>query len=201
VPEPHWSGREPQPNQGPPGPAGPAGASTLAELTDVTGSSAAGCSPVNDGSTESPWTRVTTQEDLDAILASVAHVDWRTLQLQPGFAPYGEDFADPRYRLTLNNVVHIEGMVACTPPLSDTDVGKIIATVDTDSLPGGRLLFSGPAYGNSARIDISPTGDIAFQGMLIGGGQIDWLSLSMINYSVGTNANVVITNALAEVFA
>ncbi len=185
---------------GPQGPPGPPGASTLTDLTDVTGTGGFGTSPVDDGTSTFPLTRVTTQDDLDQILAQVAAVNWRTFDLQPGFAPYGQDFADPRYRLTLNNVVHVEGMVACTPPLSDDDVGKVIATLDTDCLPGGRLLFSAPAFGNSARIDVSPTGDIAFQGMLIGGGMIDWFSLSMITYSVGGD-NTVIKQALAATFA
>jgi hypothetical protein len=170
---------------GPPGPAGPPGASTLTDLTDVTGPGGTGTSPVDDGSGTFPLTKVTTQDDLDTILASVAYVDWRPLDLQPGFAPYGNGFADPRYRLTLNNVVHIEGMVGCNPPLSEDDAGKLVCTMPADSLPSGRLLFGCPAFGNNARFDVDPDGSITFEGMLMGGGQIDWFSLTPINYSVG----------------
>lgn len=177
MPEPHWSGKNPPTTD-------TGGSGTLSGLSDVTGQPLAGSGPVYDATGNAPLVPVVTTADLDAILASVAAVNWRTLNLQPGFTPYGQGFADPRYRLTLNNVVHVEGMVACSPPLSDTDVGKVIATVAIDSLPGGRVLFSAPAFGNSARIDVSPTGDLEFQGMLIGGGQIDWFSISMITYSV-----------------
>jgi hypothetical protein len=129
---------------------------------------------------------VVTQADLDAILASVAQVDWRTLDLNPGFAPFGQGYADPRYRLTLNNVVHAEGMVACTPPLTEDDVGKVLAKFATDSLPDGTLLFGCPANpGNNARFDVQAVGQIVFQGLLIGGGMIDWFTLTPITYSVG----------------
>lgn len=186
---------------GPPGPQGPPGASSLTDLTDVTGQTGAGKSPVNDGTTDSPWTRVTTQEDLDAILTSVAAVNWRPLTLRPGFTPYGQGFADPRYRLTLNNVVHAEGMVACSPPLSDNDVGKVVSTFDTDALPGDTLLFGCPAFGNNARFDVQPNGDLTFQGMLIGGGQIDWFSLTPITFSVGSSSSSsIVAAALAATF-
>jgi len=164
---------------------GGGGASTLTELTDVTGDPGLNKSPVDDGSGVFPLTEITTRSDLDGILTSVAYVDWRPLQLEPGLAPYGDGFADPAYRLTLNNVVHVEGMVGCNPPLSDSDVGKLIATLAPDSLPRATLLFGCPAFGNNARVDVLPDGTITFGGMLIGGGQIDWFSLSVINYSVG----------------
>ena len=131
---------------------------------------------------------IVSQEDLNAILASVAAVNWRPLELQPGFASYSDtdpQFASPKYRLTLNNVVHVEGMVGCSPPLSDADVGKLVTTLAADSCPDGTLLFGCPAYGNNARFDVTPDGSITFQGMLIGGGQIDWFSMSVINFSVG----------------
>jgi len=161
------------------------GDSSLTDLTDVTGTPGTGKSPVSDGAGDFPLTHIVTQTDLDGILASVAAVNWRPLDLQPGFAAYGNGFADPRYRLTLNNVVHVEGMVLCNPPLTDDDAGKVIATVADDSLPGAKLLFGCAAYGNNARIDVMPTGEFVFYGMLMGGGQIDWFSLSVINYSVG----------------
>jgi hypothetical protein len=144
-----------------------------------------GASPVDDGSGTYPLTLVTTQQDLDGILASVAAVNWRPLQLEPGFEPYGEGFADPKYRVTLNNVVHVEGMVRCVPPLSEDDNGKVITRLAADALPDGKLLFGCPAWQNTARFDVEPTGEIIFFGMLLGGGMIDWTSLMPINFSVG----------------
>jgi hypothetical protein len=126
------------------------------------------------------------QKDLDEILASVAEVNWRPLELQPGFEVFSDpQFATPKYRLTLNNVVHVEGMVGCVPPLGDDDVGKLVTTLPSDSRPDGTLLFGCPAFGNNARFDVTPDGAITFQGMLIGGGQIDWFSLSVVTFSVG----------------
>jgi hypothetical protein len=177
MPEPHWAGREPRPTG--------SGSTTLSGLTDVTGAPSPGTGPVYDSSGNAPLVPVVTQTDLDAILASVAQVNWRTLNLQPGFTPYGQGFADPRYRLTLNNVVHVEGMVACSPPLSEADAGKLVTTLDADSLPDGTLLFGCPAFGNNARFDVTANGDIVFNGMLIGGGQIDWFTLTPITFSVG----------------
>jgi hypothetical protein len=159
----------------------------LRDLQDVDTSSdpGLGASPVDDGSGTYPLTRVSTTEDVNAILVGVAHVDWRPLDLQPGFAPYGDGFAPPEYRLTLNNVVHVQGMVGCVPPLSEDDVGKVLATLAPDSLPSGTLLFGCPAWQNTARFDVLPTGEIRFAGMLLGGGMIDWTSLMPINFSVG----------------
>jgi hypothetical protein len=76
-------------------------------------------------------------------------------------------------------------MVRCVPPLSEDDVGTVITQLAPDSLPEGRLLFGCSAYGNNARFDVEPDGRIVFQGMLIGGGQIDWFTLTPINFSVG----------------
>jgi hypothetical protein len=166
--------------------SGAGGASSLTGLDDVSGTPGPNKAPVGDDTgTNFTLLPVVTQQDLDAILASVAEVDWRPLDLQAGFVPYGNGFADPRYRLTLNNVVHAEGMVGCNPPLSEDDTGKLVATFATDALPSGRLLFGCPAFGNNARFDVDPDGKITFEGMLMGGGQIDWFSLTPINYSVG----------------
>jgi hypothetical protein len=169
----------------PPSTGGP---STLTDLTDVTGSPGPNKSPLGDptGSLFT-LTEVPSQDDLDAILASVAEVDWRPLALQPGFSTFDSDpsFATPKYRLTLNNVVHVEGMVGCSPPLSDSQVGKLLTTLPPDACPDATLLFGCPAYGNNARFDVNADGEITFQGMLIGGGQIDWFSLSVVTFSVG----------------
>jgi len=174
---------------GPPGPPGPPGTSgSLTDLTDVTGTPGFGKAPVDDGTGTYPLTQVTTTEDLDAILASVAEVNWRPLELaDPRLVPFSTQdprFADPAWRLTLNNVVHVQGMVACIPPLSNADVGLVVATLDPDSRPLATLLFGCPAFNNNARVDVNPDGTIIFQGMLIGGGEIDWFSLTPITFSV-----------------
>jgi hypothetical protein len=113
-------------------------------------------------------------------------IDWRDLDLQPGFGIYGDArFATPKYRLTSAGLVHLEGMLACVPPLSEADVGKLICTLDGDCCPSATLLFGCAAYGNNARIDVEADGSVRFQGMLMGGGQIDWFTLSPVTFSVG----------------
>jgi len=183
MPEPHWSGKNPPPE------GTGTGSSTLAGLTDVTGAPSPGTGPVYDSTGNAPLVPVVTQADLDAILAQVAAVNWRTLDLQPRFTPFGQGYADPRYRLTLNNVVHTEGLVACNPPLTEDDVGLTLAFFDNDSLPDGTLLFGCSGNpGNNARFDVMTDGKIVFNGLLIGGGQIDWFTLTPITFSVGAAA-------------
>lgn len=169
------------------GGAAPGGAGTLADLTDVSGTPGPGKSPLGDETGSAfTLTPVVSQADLDALLAAVAAVNWRPLELEPGFDVYSDpQFATPKYRLTLNNVVHVEGMVGCSPPLGEDDAGKTVATLAGDSCPDATLLYGCPAFGNAARFDVNPDGEITFQGMLMGGGQIDWFSLSPITFSVG----------------
>jgi hypothetical protein len=166
------------------------GAATLTDLTDVSGTPGPSKSPVGDKTgSQFTLTEIPTQADIDAVLSGVAAVNWRTLELaDPRLTPFSTRdprFADPAWRLTLNNVVHLQGMVGCAPPLSDNDIGLLIATLDSDSRPLATLLFGCPAFNNNARIDVNPDGTILFQGMLIGGGEIDWFSLSAVTFSVG----------------
>jgi hypothetical protein len=171
-------------------PPGQGGASTLTDLTDVSGSTGPNKSPVGD-KTGSLFTltEVTTQADLDGILSSVAAVNWRPLVLaDPRFVAYSTidpRFAAPAWRLTLNNVVHIQGMVGCAPPLTEDDTGAVLATLDPDSRPLAALLFGCSANpGNNVRLDIDPSGAITFSGLLTGGG-VEWFTLSQITFSVG----------------
>jgi hypothetical protein len=155
----------------------------LRDLQDVhtTVDPGLGSSPVDDGSGVYPLTLVTTQSDLGGILADVAEVNWRPLELaETRFTPFGQGYADPRYRLTLNNVVHTEGLVACNPPLSEDDVGVLLATYPGDCLPGATLLFGCSGNpGNNARFDVLANG------LLIGGGMIDGFMRTPITFSVG----------------
>jgi hypothetical protein len=171
---------------GPPGPPGPAGASTLTDLTDVTGTPGAGKGPVDDGTATFPLTRVVTQEDLDAILAAVAAVEWHDLELLSGCVNYGQGWAPMRYRLTLNNVVHLEGLITKDPPFRESDAPLPIAVLPVECWPGLSLLYSVPSSGqNPARIDIQADGTIVFQGSITGTAESAFLSLCGINFSVG----------------
>jgi hypothetical protein len=105
---------------GPPGPQGPPGASTLTELTDVTGAGGPGLSPVGAPTgSDFPLTRVTTQDDLDAILAEVAAVNWHNIGA-PGEPPFlsqfrniGDPWSPCRYRTLANSTVRLQGTICC----------------------------------------------------------------------------------------
>jgi len=105
---------------GPPGPQGPPGASTLTELTDVTGAGGPGLSPVGASTgSDFPLTRVTTEDDLNAVLAKVASVDWHDIGT-PGEPPFlsqfrniGDPWSPCRYRILANSTVRLQGTITC----------------------------------------------------------------------------------------
>lgn len=198
MPEPKWSGRQPH-DQGPPGPPGPAGASTLAELTDVTGTPGTyGNSPTDDGTGVFPLTRSTTQEDLTAILDSVAATVWLPLTLADGITN-NDGYVPGRYRLTLNNTVYLEGVLTCEPPLTEAQSGRPIATISPDCNPGYTLIFSVAATGQGpVELRIQPDGSIIYQSHFYGTGSASIISLCGVCYSVDTGP--VVTDALQARF-
>jgi hypothetical protein len=111
-PQPHWAGRIPDPNTG-------GGATTLTDLTDVTGTPGPGHAPVDDGSSTFVLTPVTTQQDLDNVLNSVAAVTWHNVG-DPGEPPFQSQFrniGDPwspcRFRILANSTVRLQGTITC----------------------------------------------------------------------------------------
>jgi hypothetical protein len=169
------------------------GATTLTDLTDVTGTAGLNKSPVDDGSGVFPLTEVTTRADLDAVLASVAAVNWVDLELQNGFSTWAGEpdldgivWAPARYRLTLNNVVHLEGVVIHDTLLSDADAPLVIAQLPPECSPGMALWFDCPTHVQYlARVDVHGDGTLVFRGVFGATGDIQYMSLSGINFSVG----------------
>ena len=199
MPEPHWSGRNPSP-------AGEGGATSLTELTDVTGDPGFGKSPVDDGSSTFPLTRVTTQADLDAILEQVAAVTWFDLDLGDGITNAADDPAvNPdtvraRCRLTLNNLVFIEAVLKCEPPLTNAQSGRVLATLPPETVPGARLIFlCGSSGQNPAEIDVLADGTIVFETFFGGTANAAIVTLCGISFSIGGPSSVV-TDALAARF-
>ena len=133
------------------------------------------------------------QADLDAILSSVAEVNWHDLELGPGFSSYagqpdldGIVWAPARWRLTLNNVVHLEGVVIHDTLLSDADSGLLIAQLPPECSPGLALWFDCPTHVQYlARVDVMADGRLVFHGVFGAEGDIQYMSLSGINFSVG----------------
>jgi hypothetical protein len=140
VPQPHWAGRNPEP-------ADAGGAGSLTGLTDVTGDPGLGKSPVDDGTGTFPLTPITTQADLDAVLARVAAVDWHTIG-DPGEAPFapgwrniGEPWASARYRLLANSTVRIQGTVTSDDTTIVDATWIPIFQVPAEAAPGENLEF------------------------------------------------------------
>ena len=206
-----------------PGSEGPPGATTLAELTDVTGNPEFGQSPVSDtAGAEFPFTRVTTQDDLDAVLTAVANIEWQPLPLNPGWAPFaGADAAPPRYRLLLNNAVYVEGLVEhLAGPLKQVNQGSPIGKLPVEASPGTTLTLMQPSNGQyPVRVDVQGDGTIVFMGYLGSGavsnlwtwttkttdaatnGQVgidsaDWASASQVNLNEKATNNTDYKNAL-----
>jgi hypothetical protein len=129
------------------------------------------------------------QADLDAILASVAHVDWHNITVQSRFTNVGQGYSPARYRLTLNNVVHCEGWLAHGAYTGNETLPILVGSLPVGARPGGKLVF--PSYmvtqdGSSvylARKEVWPDGSIYYAGQLITSPH--YVSLSNINFSVG----------------
>jgi hypothetical protein len=115
----------------------------MSELLDVTGSSGTGKSPVGDGTEQFPLTHVATTADITAILAGVAAVEWIYLEPLNGFENlpnlFGDNWAPLRYRHTLNNIVHLEGLVK--PPTGQSGSPIVIAVMPEECRSGYDLVF------------------------------------------------------------
>jgi hypothetical protein len=146
---------------------------------------------------------VPTNEDIATILDSVARVEWRNLELKAGCVSSAPPFAPARYRLTLNNVVYMQGRIERTPGLTNGDIGTVIAQVDDDALPGGDLVFACPTgqIQNFARLIVRPSGELVFGGLLIAANPAaKEINLSQIVYSIEGEETFAVQqlNALKE---
>ena len=177
------------------------GASSLTELTDVTGTPGPGLSPVGDaGGDVFPLTRVTTEADLTAILDAVAATEWVDLELVNSFENFDVDHVPARYRLTLNNLVFLEGLIKRTVPLNDPDDrGTVITTLPLEAAPGMALMFPGLSSTSLSRIVVAPNGEVQWHGCEIGQDAEAFLSLCGISWSIG-GAPVLIDAALGAAF-
>jgi hypothetical protein len=171
MPQPHWAGHNPDENAGPPGPPGPPGASTLTELTDVTGQGGYGTSPVDDGTSTFPLTRVTTKEDLEAVLAEVAAVNWHDIGAagEPPFLSQFRNIGDPwspcRYRVLANSTVRMQGTVCCDDQTIGGSTWVPIFTLPTDAAPDYNLEFAALTNDNCfSKVYIWDTGDVVWGG-------------------------------------
>jgi hypothetical protein len=188
---------------GPAGPAGPAGATTLTDLTDVTGQGGAGQSPVDDGTSTFPLTRVTTEEDIEAILASVAAVDWHDIGApdEPPFLSQFRNIGDPwsrcSYRILANSTVRLQGTVCCDDQTISDATWIPIFTLPPEARPGYNLEFSALTNDDAfSKLFIWETGEVIWGGYAIGAhAPITRLPLNFLSWStagpVATLANAI----------
>jgi len=190
--------------QGPAGPAGAPGATTLTDLTDVTGAGGYGQSPVDDGSSTFPLTRVTTQEDLEAVLASVAAVTWHDIGAagEPAFQSQFRNIGDPwspcRYRLLANSTVRLQGTVCCDDQTIADATWVLIFTLPPEARPDYTLEFSALTNDDAfSRLYIWDNGDVIWGGYALGPhAPIGRLPLNFVSWSTAGPAPAI-TNALA----
>jgi len=170
------------------------GPATLTDLTDVTGDPGLNKSPVYDG-VEFPLTAVTTQEDLDAILASVAHVEWHDIGA-PGEPPFlsgfrntGDPWGHARYRRTLNSTVYLEGTVSNDDQTLGGATWVPIFQFPPDCSPGASLRFLGLANDDSiGKLILWEDGTLVWGGFAVGPHEpIDYVSLGGVSFSVGVH--------------
>lgn len=173
------------------------GAQSLTDLTDVSGDTGPNKAPIgDDAGSMFTLTQVVTQQDLEAILASVAAVDWHTVGVdgEPGFAPEWYNapgaWAPCRYRRTLNSSVFVEGVVAHNGPLNGEDAPVTIFQLPADCLPGGDLMFttvsgSAPIGPTISTVNVLADGRVVWGGYVtVGEGAEGFVSLCGIVFSV-----------------
>lgn len=126
---------------------GGSGGGSLTDLTDVTGEPGPGKSPVADDAGSFPLTRVTTEDDLTAVLDSVAEVVWHDIGA-PGEPPFlsqffnlGDPWSPARYRALLNSTVRVQGTVGCSDPTIVDATWIPIFQIPAEHAPGANLEF------------------------------------------------------------
>jgi hypothetical protein len=174
---------------GPPGPVGPPG--SLTDLTDVTGTTGLRKAPVDDGSGTFPLTPVTTQDDLDAVLTSVATVNWHNIG-DPGQPPFlsgfrniGDPWSPARYRTLANSTVRLQGTICCDDTTIADSTWIPIFTLPPQAAPDYNLEFCALTNDNAfSRLYIWNTGDIIWAGYIMGPhAPISRLPLNFISWS------------------
>jgi hypothetical protein len=167
------------------------GPSTLTELTDVTGTPGIGKSPVDDGSSTFPLTKVTTEDDLDAVLASVATVTWHNIGtpgepvFQSQFRNIGDPWSPARYRQLANSTVRLQGTVSCDDQTISDATWIPIFKLPPEAAPDYSLEFCALTNDNAfSRLYIWETGDVIWAGYVMGPhAPISRLPLNFISWS------------------
>jgi hypothetical protein len=186
-PQPHWAGRIPDPNTG-------GGATTLTDLTDVTGQPGPGHAPVDDGSSTFVLTPVTTQDDLDQVLNSVAAVIWHNVgdpnepPFQSQFRNIGDPWSPLRFRLLANSTVRLQGTITCDDQTIGGATWVPICQLPAEVAPGYNLEFCALTNDDAfSRVYVWEDGQLVWGGYISGigppPGPITRLPLNFVSWS------------------
>jgi hypothetical protein len=148
---------------------------SLTDLTDVTGTPGLGKSPVDDGSGTFPLTPITTQQDLDDVLARVAGVTWNDIgtpnqpPFQSSFRNIGDPWSPARYRVLANSTVRLQGTVTSDDPSIADATWIPIFQLPAEVAPGHNLEFSALTNDNAiSRMYVWNDGTVVWGGYAIG---------------------------------
>jgi hypothetical protein len=161
----------------------------LRDLQDVDTSQdpGLGASPVDDGSGVYPLTRVSTTDDVTAILTTVAHVEYHGFGLRNeppllgGWFNYGPPWARARYRHNSNNNVALQGLVCREEPLVEQTP---ILQMPPELTPDQDLVFMAGSAQSISRVDLYADGTLVWFEHLTGDQAHVYLSLCGITFSV-----------------
>lgn len=172
--------------------AGGSGGGSLTDLDDVTGSPETGSAPVYDGSGDAPLTLITTQEDLEGVLAQVASVE-RLLIGGEGAPPFlsqfrniGDPWAPASFRQLANSTLRLEGTVMCQDGTIADATWIPIFTLPEEAAPGVNLEFFVLTNDNAiSKVFVWDDGQVIWGGYAIGThAPISRLPLNSISWSI-----------------
>jgi len=137
------------------------------------------------------------------------HVDWNVVgdadgpPFLSGWRNTGDPWAPVRFRLTLNNVVHIEGQATNDDQTTGAATWLPIFQLPDDCLPGAPLRY-GCLVNDAAigKIIVWEDGLVLWGGYMLGTPSpgIPYVSLDAIHFSVGAEQPTVLEAALADRF-
>jgi len=104
---------------------------------------------------------------------------WVPISLQNSWGNYANGYAPARYRQLSSGLVLVQGLI--TRP-TDPGNGTVIAQLPSGVWPTGNIIFSQPAGGGIARIDVTDSGVFLWYGGLTTGANTGWASLSGIQF-------------------
>lgn len=182
MPEPNWSGRNPSSG---------GGATSLTDLQDVTGTPGPGVSPVGAADGTFPLVQVTTHDDLDAVLASVAAVTWHDIgaagepAFQSQFRNIGDPWSPARYRQLANSTIRLQGTITCDDQAIADDTWVPICALPPEAAPGVNLEFSALTNDNAiSRLYVWEDGLVVWAGYAMGPhAPISRLPLNFLSWS------------------